>query len=101
MQSVITGASHFLLAQVSNLLYRRASSLQVSRHSRSFVSIPPSAIGNRRPAPKTFGVHGLETCATSKGLPKTEMRPPSRGGPFVVVLHPMIIAGLRRMSHTN
>src|SRR5437899_7904700 len=40
---------------------------------------PPPAlpIGNRRPAPKAFGVHRLETCATSAREMRVRFRSPA------------------------
>ena len=57
-----------LVAQISNLLYRRASSLQDFRRLHCVSQTASLPIGNRRPAPNAFGVHGLEICATSAVL---------------------------------
>src|SRR5207302_7870103 len=60
------GARDKVVAQVSNLPYRSASSLRMLRETRGNEHGNILPIGNRRPAPKAFGVHRLETCATPK-----------------------------------
>jgi hypothetical protein len=56
------------VAQISNLLRCRASSLQNFRILHCIIETASLPIGNRRPAPNAFGVRRLEICATSAVL---------------------------------